>query len=156
MKYFIDFEELIYAKTTEVKSPIRGHENDAGIDFFVPNNFEKVTLLPNEDIKIDSGIRVIVPNNWAFIFKEKSGIATNRKLTCGAAVIDAGYRGNVHFHLFNNGTEPQTIEAGDKITQALIIPVSLCQPKEISLEEYEEMYNDTSRGSKGFGSTGTK
>ena len=149
-----DFK-LIFTKTTDVKSPVRGHDTDAGIDFFVPENFGAVTLEPGQDILIDAGVRVVVPKGYALIFKEKSGVATKRKLTIGACVVDSDYRGNVHLHLFNNRTTVQSIEAGDKITQGLIVPVSLCQTEEISAEVYEK-YCNTERGEGGFGSTGTK
>lgn len=148
-----DFD-LKFIKTKEVKSPVRGHDTDAGIDFFVPDDFEGIVLLPNEDILIDSGIKVIVPKGYALIFKEKSGVATKKKLTLGASVVDSDYRGVVHFHLFNSGEYPQEILAGDKITQGLIVPISLCKPVEISEEEYNS-YN-TERGNNGFGSTGDK
>lgn len=104
-----------YTKVKDVKDPVRAHYTDAGIDFFVPNDFEGVVLKPGEDVLIDSGIKVLIPEGYALIFKEKSGIATKRKLTIGAAVVDSSYRGVVHFHLFNNGTTNQTILAGDKI-----------------------------------------
>ena len=146
---------LLYTKTTEVKSPVRGHRTDAGIDFFVPDNFEEVTLNPGEDVLIDAGIKVVIPEGYALIFKEKSGVATKRKLTIGASVVDSDYRGNVHIHLFNNGTEPQTISAGDKITQGILLPIALCYTEEVSSEEYDR-YCNTERGEGGFGSTGTK
>ena len=149
-----DFK-LIFTKTTDVKSPVRGHDTDAGIDFFVPENFGAVSLEPGQDILIDAGVRVVVPKGYALIFKEKSGVATKRKLTVGACVVDSDYRGNVHLHLFNNCTELQMIEAGDKITQGLVVPVSLCPTEEVSGEVYEE-YCNIERGDGGFGSTGTK
>ena len=145
---------LKYIKTRDVKDPVRGHATDAGIDFFIPNDEKEIILAPNEDVLIDSGIKVIVPKGFALIFKEKSGVATKKKLTIGAAVVDSDYRGVVHFHLFNNGLEYQTLHPGDKIIQGLVIPVSLCNPLEISDEEYEN--NITNRGSGGFGSTGVK
>ena len=146
--------DLKFTKTKDVKSPVRGHETDAGIDFFIPEDFEETTLEPNEDILIDSGIKVIVPRGFALIFKEKSGVATKRKLTIGAAVVDSDYRGVVHFHLFNNGTIPQVLKAGDKIVQGIVFPISLCNVKEITDEEYSG--NVTERGEGGFGSTGTR
>ena len=145
---------LKFIKTKEVKSPVRGHDTDAGIDFFIPEDFESVTLRPNEDVCIDSGIKVIVPKGYALIFKEKSGVALKKKLIIGACVVDSDYRGNVHFHLFNNGLEVQSLNAGDKIIQGIVFPISLCQPEEISEEEYNT--NETSSGEGGFGSTGTK
>ena len=146
---------LKFCKTKEVKSPTRANRTDAGIDFFIPNDFEKVTLKPGEDICIDAGVRVIVPEGYALIFKEKSGVALKKKLTIGASVVDSDYRGVVHLHLFNNGTEEVSIEAGDKITQGLVVPVSLCSPEEINGEEYSK-YENTERGEGGFGSTGNK
>lgn len=148
-------KELIFTKTTKVKSPVRGHETDAGIDFFIPDDFKKTTIKPGEDVLIDAGIKVVVPKGYALIFKEKSGVATKKKLTIGASVVDSDYRGNVHIHLFNNGTKSQTIEPGDKITQAVIFPVSLCTPTEIDTLDYAT-YEVTERGSGGFGSTGSK
>lgn len=146
--------DLKFIKTKEVKSPVRGHDTDAGIDFFIPEDFGSAILQPNEDILIDSGIKVIVPEGYALIFKEKSGVATKKKLTIGASVVDSDYRGVVHFHLFNNGEYPQEISAGDKITQGLVVPISLCKPIEITEEEYNSY--DTERGEGGFGSTGDK
>lgn len=145
---------LKFTKVRNVKSPIRAHRTDAGIDFFVPDDYELIQLKPNEDTLIDSGIKVIVPEGYALIFKEKSGVAVNKKLTVGAAVVDSDYRGVVHFHLFNNGTDLVSIKPGDKIIQGLVVPVSLCEVEEVSNEEYNK--NDTERGSGGFGSTGVR
>ena len=146
--------DLSFIKTKDVKSPVRGHPSDAGIDFFIPEDFETLSLYPGQDILIDSGIKVIVPRDYALIFKEKSGVAVKKKLTLGASVIDSDYRGVVHFHLFNNGTTVQTISAGEKIVQGIVFPISLCEPKEITEENYN--LNCTQRGEGGFGSTGDR
>lgn len=143
---------LKFTKTKDVKNPVRAHSTDAGIDFFIPNDFGTMVLIPNEDVLIDSGIKVIVPEGYALIFKEKSGVAVNKKLTVGAAVVDSDYRGVVHFHLFNNGRGDVKLNAGDKIIQGVIVPVALFAVEEVSNEEYET--NETDRGSGGFGSTG--
>ena len=51
-------ENLKFIKTRDVKSPVRGHRTDAGIDFFVPNDYgESCYLKPGEDVLVDSGIR---------------------------------------------------------------------------------------------------
>ena len=147
--------DLKFTKTREVKNPVRGHDTDAGIDFFIPEDFKETVLIPGEDILIPAGIKVIVPKGYALIFKEKSGVATKKKLTIGACVVDSDYRGEVHLHLFNNGNEEVTLLAGDKIVQGLVVPISLCKPVEISSEEYTN-YEDTERGQGGFGSTGDK
>ena len=146
--------DLKFTKTRDVKSPVRAHPTDAGIDFFVPNDFETNYLAPSSDILIDSGIKVIVPEGYALIFKEKSGVAVNKKFTLGASVIDIDYRGVVHFHLFNSGKTTQKIEPGDKIVQGVIVPVLLCGLEEVSEDDY--LKNETDRGTGGFGSSGVK
>ena len=146
--------DIKFTKTKEVKSPNRAHSTDAGIDFFIPEDFGTIVLKPNEDILINSGIKVIIPEGYALVFKEKSGVALKKKLTIGAAVVDSDYRGVVHLHLFNNGTEDQTLQAGDKIIQGLIVPVMLWDTIEISNEEYDTY--ETERSDGGFGSTGVK
>lgn len=150
----MDNFKLSFTKTRNVKSPVRAHPTDAGIDFFVPDDQELIQLKPNEDALIDSGIKVIVPKGYAMIFKEKSGVAVNKKLTIGACVIDSDYRGTAHIHMFNNGTDLVSIKPGDKIVQGLVIPVSLCDLEEISMQEYASY--DTERGAGGFGSTGAR
>ena len=145
---------LNYTKTRDVKDPVRANATDAGIDFFIPNDYTEIILAPQEDVLIDSGIKVIVPKGYALIFKEKSGVAVKKKLTIGAAVVDSDYRGVVHFHLFNNGADYRTLNPGEKIIQGLVVPVMLCEPLEITEEEYE--LNKTMRGEGGFGSTGTR
>lgn len=162
IKFLIKFLEifgpgydLIYTKVRDVKSPIRAHYNDGGIDFYVPDDFEQIVLAPHEDINIPSGIKTVVPDGWALIFFNKSGKATKDKFMVGACVVDSGYRGEVHLHVFNNGNETRTINPGDKVVQGILLPVSMCGTKEITNEEYEEFCN-TERGEGGFGSTGTK
>ena len=146
--------KLKFTKVKDVKSPVRAHETDAGIDFFVPEDFKPTAIHSGEDILIDSGIKVLVPRGYALIFKEKSGVATKKKLTLGASVVDSDYRGTVHFHMFNNGAIPQAVYPGEKIVQGLVVPISLCSTEEISNEEYAE--NETDRGDGGFGSSGDR
>lgn len=138
-------------KVCDVRTPSRAHSTDAGIDFYIPSDFETMSIKPHESVLIKSGIRLIIPDGYALVFKEKSSIATQKKLMIGAAVVDSNYRGEVHFHLYNAGTKTQTISANEKIIQGVIIPILLCDVKEVSSDIYEK--DQTSRGSNGFGST---
>jgi len=139
-----------------VKLPTRANPKDAGMDFFVPNDFTSVTLQPNESVLIPSGIKVCVPEGHALIAFNKSGVSTKRNIIKGAEVIDEPYQGQIHIHLFNIGKEPQVINAGDKIIQLICLPVNYCTVEEVFDEV--ELYNGliTTRGEGGFGSTGTK
>ena len=141
-------------KIREVKDPVRANTADAGIDFFIPEDFKSHLLEPQESVLIPSGIKVNVPEGSALIAFNKSGVATKKNLQVGACVVDCGYQGEVHIHLTNVGFEPTKIDPGDKIIQLVLI--KLGDPS-IELVQEEELYSYSSdRGSGGFGSTGVK
>lgn len=143
-------------KVRKVKSPERGTPQSAGIDFFVPVDFETTILYPGDDVNIPSGIHVKVPEGHALIAMNKSGMATRNDLQVGACVIDEDYQGEIHLHVRNIGTNLQKILPGVKLVQMLLIPV-LYEGVEI-VNTLDELYHGkiTQRGSGGFGSTGNK
>lgn len=137
----------------DVKHPARGTSKSAGIDLFIPNDFESKTLLPGESVLIPAGIKANVPKNYAFVAFNKSGVATKKNLSVGACVIDEDYQGEIHIHVYNYGNQPTTINPGEKIIQCVLLPV-LYAPIEIVNTE-EELWDGeiTERGEGGFGST---
>tara|TARA_R110002074_G_scaffold68547_2_gene160503 strand:+ start:4597 stop:5046 length:450 start_codon:yes stop_codon:yes gene_type:complete len=146
--------ELKFIKVKNVKSPARGTEQSAGIDFFVPDEFKTVILLPGESCFIPSGIKVSLPEGHVLIAFNKSGVAVKKSLHVGACVVDEDYQGELHLNLTNAGNQPQIIEKGDKITQFVLLPVNYAMPIEV---EPKDLYEKASkRGEGGFGSTGTK
>ena len=137
-------------KLRNVKTPSRGTEQSAGIDFFVPEDFETRELQPGESALIPSGIKAHVPNGYALIAFNKSGVSVKQGLSVGACVVDEDYEGEIHLHLINTSNKPQTITTGQKLTQFVLIPVAY-----IDVEEVEELPDrSTTRGTGGFGSTG--
>ena len=143
-------------KCKQVKTPTRGTNQSAGIDFFVPDTCHRIAIMPGQGVNIPSGIHVKIPKGYALIAMNKSGVAVKKGLQVGACVIDEDYQGEIHLHLVNIGNQMMYIEPGEKIVQMLLIPVSydgieLCS-------SLEDLYGGetTERGSGGFGSTGTK
>ena len=131
---------------------MRAHSLDAGIDFFVPSDFSITKIAPGNAIKIPSGIKVNIPQGYALIAFNKSGVCTTLGIIAGACVIDSGYQGEVHIHLINASKKDVFITPDMKIMQFLLIPVSGVQTEECDLKElYEE---ESERSSGGFGSTG--
>ena len=113
-----------FCKIRDVKTPVRGTPLSAGIDFFVPNDFPGTHYLTSGDaINIPSGIKAKVPEGYALIFFNKSGVAVKKDLQVGACVVDEDYQGEIHLHVRNIGTGVQTITPGEKLAQALLIPV---------------------------------
>lgn len=146
---------LRYAVTRDVKSPERGHYPDAGIDFYVPNDFQERMLRPGDSVTIPSGIKVEIPIGYMGLFLNKSGVASKKSLVMGAQVIDPYYSGEVHLDLHNIGHGNIDIRPGDKITQMVLVPISHCQLTETDEDDlYADYTTKELRNGKGFGSTG--
>ena len=153
-KYHTDITSnvLEFTKTRDVKSPNRGTKLSSGLDFYVPNDFVSVDVKPNTSILVPTGIHVKLDPEWTLIAFNKSGVASKKSLLVGACVIDADYQGEVHINVHNVGKNTQTVAAGDKLTQFILLKVNLDNPVEIgSLESLYE--TESERGAKGFGST---
>lgn len=155
--------DFFFTKTRPVKSPTRGTAESAGIDFFVPEDFQETEVRPGSSILIPSGIKCAYPPGHALILFNKSGIATKYKLTSLACVCDSDYQGEIHISLINVGKDPVFIGPGMKIAQFILVPVSLAQPTEVDSEdllwkEWSQMNGrqqiSSERGDGGFGSTG--
>jgi len=137
-------------KLREVKTPNRGTEVSAGIDFYVPEDFETKVLAPGQSVLIPSGIKVRVPIGYALIAFNKSGVSVKQGLSVGACVVDEDYDGEVHLHMINTSNKDQTISTGQKLVQFVLIPVSYT-----NVEAVDELpQRVTQRGAGGFGSTG--
>ena len=142
---------LRFAKTKRVISPERAHSLDAGIDFYVPTDFQQKGLEPGEAVKIQSGVKVNVPQGYALIAFNKSGISTKLGLIVGACVIDSGYQGEISIHLINAGNKTIWIIPDMKIVQYLLLPIAESIPEEV--RENELFPHKSTRGAGGFGST---
>ncbi len=130
----------------EAKIPVRAHETDAGLDLF---SVEEKTIQRGTRQVFGTGIALAIPEGYVGLIWDKSGLAAKNGLTCLGGVIDAGYRGEIFVTLANLGDEDYTVTEGQKVAQILIQRVKLP-----ILEEVEEL-DETERGDKRFGSTGT-
>ena len=157
------------AKIRDVKTPERGTEKSAGIDFFVPNYFEPFTIRPGRDLLIPSGIKVAVPEGFMLMAAEKSGVVTSRNaaitagrtpkptaydsiIILGAKIVDEDYQGEIHIHLVNVGDDAITVKPGTKIAQFILVPVSY---ENVEVVPENQLFSEVSdRGDGGFGSTG--
>ena len=81
----------------------------------------------------------------------RSGLG-HRGLVLGNLVglIDSDYQGELKISTWNRGSEPQTIEPGDRIAQMIITPV--IQPNFVEVDDF----GASERGEGGFGHTGTR
>jgi len=110
-----------------------------------------IEIKPGERILIPTGIAIELPDpSTVAIICARSGMAFKRGLALanGIGVIDSDYRGELLVAMINTGTEPQTVNHGERIAQLMIMPV--IQPEYIIADSLD----DTDRGAGGFGSTG--
>jgi len=151
----------VYRMRPKAKLPIRAHQMDAGMDlFYCPNGEKKLYdskdffIPPKESRLLSTGIKVEVPYGYMLEIKNKSGIAHKRQLIVGACVVDPGYNGEVYVNLHNIGAETQMIRSGDKVAQAILIPIVHCKVEEVESDEFLNFHSK--RGEGGFGSTGER
>ena len=112
---------------------------------------EPLTLAPGQRAMIPTGLAIELPDaQCVALLYARSGLAIKHGLTLPncVGVIDSDYRGEVRVGLINLGTEPYTVQPGERIAQLCIAPVwqaAFVQANDLS---------DTDRGAGGFGSTG--
>lgn len=126
------------------KMPTRAHETDAGLDIYAR---ETKTIRAGSSEVFDTGVHIELPKMTVGLLLSKSGLNVNHGIT-SEGVIDVGYTGSIRAKLYNNSEEDYTVNAGDKITQLVILPILT---PELELVDSLE---DTERGDNGFGSSG--
>ena len=123
----------------------------AGIDLYACIE-SPVILQPGSCILIPTGIAIHIKNNqYCAIIAPRSGLGHKRGIVLGnlVGVIDSDYQGEVKVSCWNRGHETQTIEPMERIAQLLFLPV--LRPNLEVVTYFEE----SERGSGGFGSTGS-
>jgi dUTP pyrophosphatase len=175
-------QTIKFLKVRDVKSPVRGTAEAAGIDFFVPNcdakfiedlvqknssatlpvlvqvndNQVYITIMPNSRVLIPSGVHSWMAPGTALIAANKSGVATKKGLVFGAQVVDSDYAGEIHISVINTSNVPVTITGGEKLIQFIHTPVLLSPLEEVDNDTFDKLHDASERGAGGFGSTGTK
>ena len=127
--------------------PSRGSENAAGYDLHAAEN---AFIPPFGTATIRTGLKVSFPSHLSLLIFSRSGMGfkKNVRLANCVGVIDADYRGEIMVKLTNDGEQAISILTGDRIAQAVMIPF-------FELSFVEADLDETDRGEKGFGSTGT-
>lgn len=124
--------------------PDRAHEDDAGLDI----RASEAQIVKARDCAVfDTGAHIQIPAGYCGLLVSKSGLNVKHGLL-STGLIDAGYTGSIAVKLYNNSDEDYHVEAGDKISQLVVLPF-LAESLEL-VETLEE----SDRGEKGFGSSG--
>ena len=131
-----------------ISLPVRATAGSAGYDFFAP---VEITLQPGETVKIPTGIRVEMEQDWVLKCYPRSGLGFKYRLQLNntVGIIDSDYfysdnEGHIFAKLTNDTNEGKTlvIPAGTGFMQGIFV-------------EYGITVDDVAEGVRngGFGST---
>ena len=109
-----------------------------------------IVLVPGQRALVPCGFAMALPQGYEAQVRPRSGLAVKYGVTVlnAPGTVDADYRGEVMVPLINLGQDDFVVRRGDRIAQMVVAPVSA------AMFRLEETLDDTTRGGKGFGSTG--
>lgn len=122
----------------EIKLPKRATTGSAGYDFFAPVQIE---LKPGETVKIPTGIRVEILENWVLKCYPRSGLGFKFRLQLNntVGIIDSDYfnssnEGHIFCKLTNATNEGKTVvvNQGDGFVQGIFIEYGITVDDEVS------------------------
>ena len=131
-----------------ISLPVRATAGSAGYDFFAP---VEITLQPGETVKIPTGIRVEMEQDWVLKCYPRSGLGFKYRLQLNntVGIIDSDYfysdnEGHIFAKLTNDTNEGKTlvIPAGTGFMQGIFVEYGIT---------VDDVAEDVRNG--GFGST---
>lgn len=120
-------EEKIEQIYREIRLPERATKGSAGYDFYAPAD---MVLAPGETIKIPTGIRVKMQEDWVLKCYPRSGLGFKYRLQLNntVGIIDSDYfysdnEGHIFAKLTNDTNEGRTVEikAGTGFMQGIFV-----------------------------------
>jgi dUTP pyrophosphatase len=111
---------------------------------------EDVIIEAGKHTLIKTGFAMALPDNYEAQIRPRSGLALKHGISVlnTPGTIDADYRGEVGLILVNHGSQPFTVQRGDRIAQMIIAPFVQADFQHVS------ELSETVRGTGGFGSSG--
>lgn len=124
----------------------------AGLDLLAAvSSAAPLTIAAGDRALVPTGIAIALAKGYEAQVRPRSGLAARHGLTVlnAPGTIDADYRGEIQVLLVNLGQETVAITRGMRIAQLVIAPVVRAHILEVA------SLDNTARGSRGFGSTGS-
>lgn len=166
----IDIQNLKFVNKSNNPDPVYANDGDSGFDLRAWIDCEDgkglygdseddqlyISLAPLERRMIHTGLYFELPKHTELQVRPRSGTSLKQGLIVlnTPSTIDEKYRGEVCVILINLSNEFIKIHNGDRIAQAVLMPVYNFYLT--SLEKVSEINENTGRGKNGFGSSGTK
>lgn len=129
--------------------PERATAHAAGYD--VRSAEEEVVLAPGQTRLVATGLTMELPEGMECQVRPRSGLALRHGVTLpnSPGTIDPDYRGELKVIMQNLGSEPVTLQRGERIAQLVFARFEAPEVEEA------DTLSETARGAGGFGSTGT-
>ena len=121
-----------------IRLPKRATAGSAGYDFFAPAEF---TLKPGETVKIPTGIRVEMDQEWVLKCYPRSGLGFKYRLQLNntVGIIDSDYfysdnEGHIFAKLTNDSNEGKTVEleAGSGFMQGIFVEYGITMDDDVT------------------------
>ena len=132
--------------------PLPAHATDgaAGMDLRALLD-EPMALAPGETALIPTGLAIhIADPALAAMILPRSGLGHKHGIVLGNLVglIDSDYQGQMFISCWNRGSEPFTIEVGERVAQLVLVPVVRADFEVVAA------FVSSERGDGGFGHSG--
>lgn len=120
-------EKRILEIYENIRLPRRATKGSAGYDFFTPTN---ITLEPGQTVKIPTGIRAEMEEDWVLKLYPRSGLGFKYRLQLNntVGIIDSDYfysdnEGHIFAKITNDSNEGKTVElkAGEGFMQGIFL-----------------------------------
>lgn len=136
----------------EAVIPSYSRSGDAGLDLTATSKEENSLYT-----EYGTGLAIAIPKGYVgYIFPRSSLSNYDQVLANHVGVIDSNYRGEIKFRFKNTVNlrdvpdfMSKTYNVGERVGQLIVMPIP-----EVQFEEVTEL-DETERGDKGYGSSGT-
>lgn len=127
--------------------PTYGSDGAACFDIYA---IESETVHAREAHTFRTGLAFEVPEGYVMQVYSRSGHGFKHEIRLAncVGIIDADYRGELYVRLTNDSSIHFDVEPGDRIAQAMLVPIERC------VFEQADDLQETLRGNGGLGSTG--
>lgn len=112
---------------------------------------DAITIAPGETVLIPTGLAIHIGDAaLAAVLLPRSGLGHKHGLVLGnlTGLIDSDYQGQVFISCWNRGSASYSIQPAERIAQMVFVPV-----EQVEFSVVEE-FDDSERGSGGFGHSG--
>jgi dUTP pyrophosphatase len=144
-----EFNTIKFKKLDD-NAVIPKYMTDGAVGFDIYSTISLVLAVGGTGI-VTTGLAVEIPKGSELTIRQRSGLSKSypNYIVIGIGTIDQDYRGEIEIPIVNNNeTNMFKINIGDRIAQGIVSPIIRCV-----IEEVDNL-SDTTRGEKGFGSTG--